>query len=254
MAQGGTGGEVDDAVRLLAELGGDAAGDDLDPLGDAGVERIREGDPHLVADRLAVDHQELLRVAALEVVAAVLVLAEAGRGEDDRLEGARGDRRGEAADQRLVDVGVSRGVVRLDLDVLLLGGDGRRARELRGELDLLIDRHGAAHLDVGVEIGEPFERSPQMIRIVGDVVEDEAAVRARDDLLRRAGEVVCELHAHAGERLVAGSHDLAADLSGPGGGAEKEKKEKERGRDSGNRRANGFRFHWIWPPSLDSPG
>ena len=86
------GGQVDHAVGLLAELGGDAAGDDLDPLGDRRVERVGEGDADLVADRLAVDHQELLRMAALEVIAAVLVLREAGRRRDDRLERARGER------------------------------------------------------------------------------------------------------------------------------------------------------------------
>ena len=77
--------------------------------------------------------EELLRMAALEVVSAVLVLREAGRRRHDRLERAPRHRGGRPADEGLVDVDVGHGRVALERDGLALGFDMRgRRRRRRG--------------------------------------------------------------------------------------------------------------------------
>src|SRR5205807_9549247 len=109
------GGEVDDRADLLPELRRHVAVDDLDALGDAGIDRVGERHAGLVGDGLAVDDVLALAVRSLEVEAAVLVFGEAGGGGDDLLHGARGDRRGRLGDVGLVDVDVALAGVGLQL-------------------------------------------------------------------------------------------------------------------------------------------
>ena len=58
-----------------------------------------------------------------------------------------------------------------------------RIAEGREQSQILFDRNTPPYVDVEVGIAELVERGPQMVRVVRDVQEAEAAVRLRDRLL-----------------------------------------------------------------------
>ena len=209
---------VHDRADLVAVLGGHVAVDHLHRLGDAGVDRVREGDAGLVGNGLAVDDELSLAVRALEVVAPVLVLRETGGGGDQLLHGPRGDRRRGAEDVGLVDVHVRHRGVRLELRRGLLGGHGHRllhSSQLEGDRDL--ERSGRPDVDRPVDRLEALDLDVDLVGVEGHVEELVRAGRVGGGLRLEAGHVVSELERRAGHGAPVGRENASANGAGGGG-------------------------------------
>ena len=147
-AEAGLRGQIDHRADFFAEFRRHVAVDDLDALGDAGIDRIRERHAGLIGDRLPVDDVLALAVRALKVETAVLIFREAGRRRDDLLHRSRRDRGRRLRDVRLVDVDVTLAVVGLQLRDRRTRRDADRLAELcHGELDRRLDGHRGMDVD-----------------------------------------------------------------------------------------------------------
>lgn len=240
---------VHDRADLVAVLGGHVAVDHLHRLGDAGVDRVREGDAGLVGDGLAVDDELSLAVRALEVVAPVLVLRETGGGGDQLLHGPRGDRRRGAEDVGLVDVHVRRRGVRLELSRGFLGGHAHgflHSSQLEGDRNL--ERSGRADVDRPVDRLEALDLDVDLVRVHGHVEELVRAGRVGGGLRPEAGHVVSELERHAGHGAPVGRENTSADGAGGGGCVTSEQRAEQNAGEGYGTTGNGF--HDCMTPQL----
>ena len=213
-AQAGLGGQMDHGARLLAVLRGDVAVDELDGLGDAGIDRVRERHARLVGDGLAVEHVLALAVEALEMEAAVLILREPGRGGEQLLDGAGGDGGRRARDVRLVDVDVRGRGVGLELCRGWLRGDGHRLRSHRDtERDVDLGGRRRPHVDRAVLRPEALRVHVQLVGVERHVEELEGAVVAGDGTGLEPRDVVPELERDPGQWPAIRPQHLAANRS-----------------------------------------
>ena len=225
---------VDDGPDLLAVLGGNVPIDDLQGLGDARVERVRERHAGLVGDRLTVDDELRLAVGALEMKPAVLVLGEPGRGGQDLLHGAGRDGGRRPLDVGLVDVDVRhRGVGfelgggRLGLDLYGLGHAG----EFERDVDLL--GNGAPDVDRLMSRFETLNLDVHLVRVEGNVEELVPAVLVSSRLGVESGDVVSKNHRDAAHGLAV--RPRHGSVHGPGRdgrvGGSSERKTEQGGRE-----------------------
>ena len=207
--------QIDHRRDLLAVLRRDVPIDHFHRLEDPRVDGVRERDPDLIRDRLAVHDIALFAVRPLEVVAAVFVLGEAGRLHDQGLHAPRRVGGRGVLDEGLVDVEVGggriglengRAALRFDADVF---GNGLEREGHRN-----IDRRGASDVECDVLRLKSLDLHVELVGVEGNVEEEETAVLAGPRLRVKAGDVVSEEERDSSERLPVGTGDRPADRAG----------------------------------------